>query len=395
MSTMRKLVGPLPLFLGLMPLFASPAFHVNPPRLPDGTMGKSYTGGPLVVEGGGQCPRNYLSVRVVGGALPPGMYLSGAGQFGGTPMEAGRYEFVVRVENGCGWSDQAMTLEVAGRPAMFATPAALEFRAALGQALAPSAVQISSNRDGVPYTVDSTAPWLRARARAGRTPGAGSALGGDTVDVEIDTGAMSPGVYRGSLEVGGWRLAQPVSVPVMVEIVGPAAPPASSWSGPVSETASDPRLPRLAFGPALVGVPMHSAGAPAVSKQQQRLPAAVPGRLSRSAQLRSKYLAAKSTAPTPAAAPAPAHAPAAEHAKPSPVGEPVKKAATAEHGKPAAEAHAKPAADAHAKPAADAHVKPAADAHAKPAADAHAKPAGEAHGKPATSQEKPKEVAKH
>ena len=387
---MRKLVTPLLPFLGLIPLLASPAFHVNPPRLPDGLMGKSYTGGPLVVEGGGQCPRNYLSVRVVGGALPPGMYLSGAGQFGGTPMESGRFEFVVRVENGCGWSDQAMTLEIAGQPAMFATPTLLEFRVPLGQAIRPAAIQVSSNRDGIPYTVDSTAPWLRARARAGRTPAAGSAVGADLVDVEIDTGSMGPGVYRGSLEIGGWRLAQPVSVPVMVEVAG-ASRPAAQWSGPVGETASDPRLPRIAVGAAPVAAtPPAALGTPA-----RRAPAAIPGRLARSAQLRSKYLAAKTASPAPApAAPSPAAGAAvADHAKPSPVGEPVKKAGA--HGKAAADVHAKPA-DAHGKPAGEAHASPVADAHAKPA-DAHAKPGADAHGKPAasSSHDKPKDQAKH
>ncbi len=201
---MRKLVCPLLFCLSSLTLSSAPVFHVNQPRLPDAMAGKVYAGGPLVVQGGGQCPRNELSVRLVGGALPPGMYLSAAGEFGGLPMEAGRYEFVVRVENACGWSDQSMTLEVIGAPIMLANPAALEFRVIAGQAVAPAVIQVSSNRPGQPYTVDSSAPWVRARPRAGRTPSNGSALSADLVDVEIDTASLPPGQHRASVAIGGW-----------------------------------------------------------------------------------------------------------------------------------------------------------------------------------------------
>ena len=376
MSRMRKVVCPLLVWLSSMPLLSAPVFHVNPPKLPDAMAGKVYAGGPLVVQGGGQCPRNELSVRLVGGGLPPGMYLSAAGEFGGLPMEAGRYEFVVRVENGCGWSDQSMTLEVIGAPIMLANPAALEFRVVPGQAVAPAAIQVSSNREGQPYTVESSAPWLRARPRAGRTPSNGSALSADLVDVEIDTASLPPGQHRASLAIGGWRMG-PVSVPVRVDVISPArtfAPEATpsvvlqpsasaegNWAGPVAGVP-DPRLPHISLGPQAAHgqAPVVSGGG--VKGRGSAPPAAASARMSRSANLRSKYLAAKAAAPAAHPAPAPV---AVAQAKPSPVGEPVKKA--------------------------DAHAKPA-DAHAKPAA--HGKPA-DAHAKPADAPAKPKEVAKH
>ena len=369
MSPMRKLVCPLLFCLSSLTLSAAPVFHVNQPRLPDAMAGKVYAGGPLVVQGGGQCPRNELSVRLVGGGLPPGMYLSAAGEFGGLPMEAGRYEFVVRVENACGWSDQSMTLDVIGAPIMLANPAALEFRVIAGQSVAPAVVQVSSNRQGQPYTVDSSESWVRARPRAGRTPANGSALSADLVDVEIDTASLPPGQHRASLAVGGWRMS-PVSVPVRVDVLSQgaaAAPdvthgPGANWSGPMA-SENDPSLPRIALAPpAEAG--QAAAGAPGANGRRSVPVAAAPaGRMSRSANLRSKYLAAKSAAPAAHPPAAPAAAPVAQ-VKPSPVGEPVKKEDA--HGKPA-DAHAKPA-DAHAKPA-DAHAKPA-DAHAKPAAAA-------------------------
>ncbi len=385
MSSMRKLRWPLWFCLGTVSLLAAPVFHVNPPRLPDGTLGKAYVGGPLVLQGGGECPRNVPLVRVVGGALPAGLYLTPAGQFGGAPAEPGRHEFIVRVENACGWSDQPMSIQVTGAPFLSATPASLAFRVAGGQPVAPVSIQIASNCPDVAYSVESRTPWLRARARSGRTPPPGSALVADLVDVEIDAIGLAPGPHRGSIEVGGWRLAQPVSIPVLVEVMG-VAPTGSLSLGP-----ADARLPHIALssGTTTAGGPVpvdgHSTTQASGRTPRAVKPVAMPNRLSRSAQLRSKYLAAKSTVPPPAADP---------HGKPSPVGEPVKKAdhtpAASAHAKPP-EAHAKPAA-AHAKPP-DAHAKPA-DAHAKPP-EAHAKPA-DAHGKSAAdAHAKPKEAAKH
>ena len=359
MPTMQKFVAPLALFLGVLSAPAAPVFHVNPPRLPDATVGKVYAGGPLLLQGGGQCPRNLPSVRVVAGSLPGGMYLSAAGEFGGAPSEGGRYEFVVRVENGCGWSDQPLTIEVAGPPMVFANPAALEFRVAPGQAVAPSSIQVSSTTAGLAYTAESTAPWVRVRPRMGRTPGVNSGLSADLLDVEIDTASLSPGWHQASIDIGAWRVAQPVSVPVRVEVVG---------GGPLSRGDSDPRLPRIVLGPA----PMSAEHAPVDIKSRYAGPesaahapsaTATPNRLSRSAQLRSKYLATKAAAPAPAHPTVP---PSPAAAKPSPVGEPVKK--TDGHAPPpppasheAAKAHAPAAPAPQDKP-----KEPAAASHDKP-----------------------------
>ena len=283
MKSMRKVFA----WLSVIPVLAAPAFHLNPPRLPDAIVGKVYTGGPLVVEGGGQCPRNTPTVRVVTGALPPGMYLSPAGQFGGAPMEAGRYELVVRVENGCGWSDQLMTLEVTGAPILLANPAALEFRVSPGQAVSPSTIQVSSSSPDIAYSVESSAPWLRARPRLGRTPAAGSAMAADLVSVEIDTASLGPGQHHASIGIGAWRAGQPAMVPVRVEVMGPA--PAAT------QTLADPRLPSISFGPVSTAPP--PATSPAPTQAPRPKPAVPSGRLSRSAQLRSKYLASKAARP--------------------------------------------------------------------------------------------------
>jgi hypothetical protein len=407
----------LPLCLGALPLLAAPVFHVNPPRLPDATVGKAYTGGPLLLQGGGECPRNIPSVRVVAGSLPSGIYLSPGGQFGGGPLEAGRFEFVVRVENGCGWSDQPMAIEVTGSPVLLANPAALEFRVAQGQAVAPASVQVSGNSPGIAYTAESEAAWVRARARAGRTPGVGSALVADLIDVEIDTASLSPGIHRASIEIGGWRMAAPVIIPVRVEVLGATQAGQSRGAG---GAGADALVPSISVAPPATATPLQThpvvlghatepparpaaASVPAPVRPAPR-PTATPGRLSRSAQLRSKYLAAK---------PAQAHPVAADpHAKPSAMGDPVKKAdhatpaqAAQPAAKPAAaEAHGKPAAaDAHAKPAApppakapDTHGKPASAPAAAKAPDAHGKPA-DAHAKPAAppAAAKPKEPPKH
>ena len=378
MGSMQRLAAGVLVWLGCSSGLAAPVFHLNPPRLPDATVGRAYTGGPLMVQGGGQCPTNVPSVRVVAGALPRGMYLSAGGEFGGAPAEAGRYEFIVRVQNGCGWSDQPMMLDVAGPALVLANPAALEFRVVPGQAVAPETIQVSSNVTGVAYTVDSSAPWLRARPKAGRTPAAGSVLSSDLIDIEIDTAALAPGTHRATVTLGGWRVAQPVTVPVRVEVLdGPAA------------ALADPRIPRITMPagaepeePALQA-PLRPA--PAAAHVKPVRPAATAPRLSRSAQLRSKYLASK---PAPAPAPAATHAPAAAgHASPPAHGAP---APAATHA-PAAAGHASP--PAHGAPAAPAKPSPVGEAVKKPAA-AHP-PAAPAHAPAATGHDKPKEPAKH
>jgi hypothetical protein len=334
MEGMRKLSCGVAVWMGWLPGLAAPVFHLNPPRLPDAAVGREYTGGPLLVQGGGQCPNNAPSVRLVGGALPRGIYLSPAGQFGGAPSELGRFDFVVRVQNGCGWSDQAMTIEVGGPALLLANPAALEFRVARGQAVPPETVQISSNISGLAYTVDSSVAWVRARAKSGRTPASGSALTSDLIEIELDTATLPPGHHRASLDIGGWRMAQPVTVPVRVEVLEtPAA------------TSSDPRIPRITMpqpaaepaGAAVAPLSLSASPAAAILKPH----AASPGRLSRSAQLRSKYLASKPPVATAAPPKPAAPAPAAEHAKPSPVGEAVKKAGE-KHPPAAAPSHDKP-----------------------------------------------------
>lgn len=397
MPLMRSLAIAALAVLGSFPLLSAPSFHVNPPQLAPATVGKAYTGGPLMVSGGGQCPRNYSSVRLVGGALPPGLYLSPAGDFVGAPMEPGRFEFVVRVENGCGWSDQMLTLEVAGAPILLANPSSLQFRILPGQRVAPAVLQVSANVPGTPYTVSSSAPWIRAQARAGRIPAAASVFSADLVEVEIDSAALPPGSHRGSIELGAWRAGQGAIVPVEVEVLTAAGTPAgiSRWN-PASPDATPvlvvPQQQALPLQPVPGSAPAdpnhqntaHAQaghGAPAAHPKQ---PTAMPRRLSRSAQLRSKYLAAKPAAKTPPpAAAAAAHPPAAAdpHAKPSPVGEKKPAATTGAHGAPAQK-------DAHgaAAPAAkkDDHGAPAAkkDAHgAAPAAkkdDHAAKPAEKA-----------------
>ena len=303
-----------------------------------------------------------------------------------------------------------MTLEVIGSPVLLANPASLDFRVAPGQSTPPTWIQVSGNTPGQAYEVNSTAPWLRARARTGRTPGMGSAFAADLVDVEVDTASLGPGVHQAALQVGAWRAANIVEVPVRVEVLATA--PGPPMAGAMSSLPlDDPRLPRLAVGPSPVATvsavheaphappvagtashgtdPHDAASSHAAPPPARKAAPSNATRLSRSTQLRSKYLASKQTPPA---------APKDAHAKPSPVGEPVKKDAHAAAPAPKKDDHAAPKKDeakkdAHAAPAAqktDDHAAAKKDAHAAPAPkkDDHAAPKKDDHAKP-------KEQAKH
>ncbi len=222
------------------------------------------------------------------------------------------------------------------------------------------------------------------------------------MDVEVDTASLGPGVHQAALQVGAWRAANGVEVPVRVEVLATAPGPPMAGAM-ASLPLDDPRLPRVAVGPsapaAMVSA-VHDAHGPAPqaahgvethAASARKAAPSNPTRLSRSTQLRSKYLAAKQTP----------HAPAARskdaHAKPSPVGEAVRKDAHAapakkdDHGAAKKDDHAKK--DAHAAPKKDDHGAAKKDDHAKK--DAHAAPKKDDHGAKKDDHGKPKEQAKH
>lgn len=396
------------------------AIDITPNRLPLATLGKAYAGGPLVAYGGGPCPQNSISMRVVAGTLPDGLTLTPSGNFYGVAQSPGMYQFVVRAENACSWVDREFTLEVGGAAAIQVNPSALEFRVTEGQPLPGNvSLRVSSNPPGQAYTLEpSGADWMEARSRGGATPGRGAGLDADVIDVFIDSARLPVGTHRAMLRLSAWRAVESPVVPVTIQVspaprfesAAPAAPqaygpgvqPMVIHAGPAPAPGVGQGDPHgapsahgeVTHGPAahapVHGAQTHTASHPAAPKKTAKpavktasTKSAPAGRLSRVASLKTR--------PRP---PAVAHAD--DHEKPSPVGKPVSDG----HGKEAApkkeDGHAQQASHAAAKPHGEAKghgdAKPAAKKDDHKPAEHKEKAAG--HGE-AKSHDAPKKEAAH
>lgn len=380
---------------------------IEPAELPLAITARDYSAGPLTITGGSRCPRQVSMVQIVGGELPPGLTLTPAGYFRGTPSEPGTYQFIVRAANDCEAVQQEYTIEVSGAPVLAVEPASVSLAVPHGSPALedPIVVQVRSSWNGTSYSASvGDASWLRAIPVRGTTPGPMSPMNSDALELHVDPSRLPPGSYRVLMRVSGYRTANAPVVPVTLRVLppegvamsapdhGPLAIPGLVLPSDPHDSHQDPHAPATAHPPAAHAPaaddhghhpPQHAAPTPRVAAPKVAAPA--PQRLSRTGPVRRRFAAS-----TPKPAPA-----APGHDKPSPVGKPVEVAkAGGGHGSPAAGSHppAKPAdshgkpADAHAKPA-DSHGKPASNDHAKPAAS-HGKPA-DAHGKPADSHGKP------
>ena len=88
------------LTVGAVPVF------VTPSDLPPGTSGVAYVAVQIEATGA-------TAYSLVGGALPNGMNLSGAGLLDGTPLGAGPYDFIVRATNASGHAEREFNLAIA------------------------------------------------------------------------------------------------------------------------------------------------------------------------------------------------------------------------------------------------------------------------------------------
>ncbi len=375
---------------------------IEPAELPLAITARDYSAGPLTITGGSRCLRQVSMVQVVGGELPPGVALTPAGYFRGTPSEPGTYQFIVRAANECEAVQQEYTIEVSGAPVLAVEPASVSLAVPHGSPALedPIVVQVRSSWNGTSYTASvGDASWLRAIPVRGTTPGPMSPMNSDALELHVDPSRLPPGNYRVLMRVSGYRSANAPVVPVTLRVLppdgmamngpdhGPLAVPGLVLPSDPHDTQGDPHG-AAPHGPAAHPptadhghqAPAHAA--PATAAPKAATPA--PQRLSRTGPVRRRFAASTPKAPAPTG-----------HDKPSPVGKPVEVAkAGGGHGAPAAggPAPAKPA-DSHAKPAASGQAKPA-DSHGKPAeshpkpADSHAKQADN-HGKPADSHGKP------
>lgn len=144
-------ISPRILLLAVLAAFcATPAFAqfvITTPDLPDGAVGQPYSASLQSI--GGIAPINY-SIPVGSGALPPGITLSSAGVFSGTPTSSGFYNFIVQAVD----SPSATTPQVTTRSFSIYVAAVITIApAALPQAVVnvPFSVQLSASGGTPPY----------------------------------------------------------------------------------------------------------------------------------------------------------------------------------------------------------------------------------------------------
>jgi hypothetical protein len=164
--------------------------------LPSADAGTAYTA--MLAASGGTTPYVW---RVAGGALPPGLSLSGSGSLAGTPAAGGAYDVTISVDDGAGVSaERAFTLTVAAAkvPPTVALTMPLDGQRFTGSTLMVAASPADS--DGTVVRVDfyanavlvassSSAPWLATWANI--VPGAYTVSAVATDDSGL-TGTSAP-----------------------------------------------------------------------------------------------------------------------------------------------------------------------------------------------------------
>lgn len=132
-----------------------PIISVNPPTLPDGSVGTPYN--QTVSASGGTAPYTF---SVSGGALPPGLLLNSAsGAITGTPTTAGTFTFLITATdaNGClGSRLYSMNITSPNCPAIILNPTTLP----PGVALTFYSQQITASGGTAPYTYAITSGAL-------------------------------------------------------------------------------------------------------------------------------------------------------------------------------------------------------------------------------------------
>jgi hypothetical protein len=170
----------------------------------------------------GRCPVGDPRLFVTAGSLPAGLELQGD-WLTGVPKELGIFRFRLRGADACAAAEQDYVLAVTARPVLRLSTEAIVFEYRMGDP-APEAqnVLVAGTWPDLPYSVNTTAPWLRAEPELGATPLSGAAFGADRVNVRLMTKDLKPGTYEGRLIFVAQQSATAPSIPVKLRVI--AAP---------------------------------------------------------------------------------------------------------------------------------------------------------------------------
>jgi uncharacterized protein (TIGR03437 family) len=201
-----------------------PNLTANPPHVefsvqPGGAMQTAPVslasgGTPLPLQASVQST-GWLAANLGAGASPATLTVTA------TPgaLAAGVYQGSVRI-SAAGAANSPLTipvtLTVGTQNRISVSAAALSFSAAAGQSPAPQALAISSTVSGLTFTARSDATWLSA----------GSGITPANVPVAVNTAALTPGQYSGSLSISAAGAANsPVTVNVTLTVFPAGARP--------------------------------------------------------------------------------------------------------------------------------------------------------------------------
>ena len=192
---------------------------ILPTELPVGIVNKPYDAPQLRLTGGSRCLRADSSMKIVSGKLPPGMRLSTAGVFEGTPAVEGIYPIRVSASNGCGSQLAEMRLEVQGAPILDASVGLVVWKYKKGGVDPPAKeLLVAGNWPGLAYRVDGAPAWLEVLVRQGRLPLKSAAFEADLVTLIPKPLALAPGKYKASLIISAWGASRSPNVEVELEV---------------------------------------------------------------------------------------------------------------------------------------------------------------------------------
>jgi hypothetical protein len=175
--------------------------------LPDALLNRPYQAEAAWERAGARCSMPIPVTRVMAGALPAGMRVSGRGELLGIPTELGFFQFTVEISDGCSRRLDQRQIRVVPAPILTAEAEIQEFHCPQG-ALPFSAgnIRVSGSAPGRAYTVDIVdGAWLQAAMRDGVLPAEGSSLEADVLRLSINPSKLAPGNYSARLRLSTWQ----------------------------------------------------------------------------------------------------------------------------------------------------------------------------------------------
>lgn len=192
---------------------------LTPLELAPGIVNKPYDSPQFQLAGGAQCARNEASVRIIGGRLPVGLQLSGAGMLSGVPKEEGVFPIVLEAGNGCASIQAQLKLEINGAPIFDASERNISWVWKTGSAMpAPREFLVAGGWPGLPYRIEGLPAWLEMALRLGTIPPKNSPFEADLVTLAPYPTGLVPGKYLATLIVTAWGASRSPRILVELEV---------------------------------------------------------------------------------------------------------------------------------------------------------------------------------